>query len=141
MARPKQQDPSTDPQQDQASDAPADAPRRPPQGIVMRDSTVPHPFRGRQDGLMLVDAESLRVPRTREDGSEYLDDPYLAFPDRKAKGGFAITQVRAEDAAIMLTCDPASGGAPSCRIATDEEVAEHLAVNGRGAHGNLVNRK
>jgi hypothetical protein len=113
-----------------------ESPTRPPQGLFPRTSETPHPTRKR---FFLLDPDSLRVRRQRESGEEFLDDPYVAFPDDR--GGYAITQVKAEHAARLLVCDEASGGPATCRLATDEEFGAERKITGPGGHGNLVGRK
>jgi hypothetical protein len=115
-----------------------------PQGIVPRLSDEPHPRFGKSMGVRLIDPKSLLVKRTTRDGKEFLDDPYLALPappekdeDGQLQPRWHITQVRADHAAELLSCDPKNGGQPTSRIATNEEVAEHLRVHGPGGHGNL----
>lgn len=118
-----------------ATTPPPDAPR-PPQGITPRLSGK---FHTRFKTVELVEPDSLRVPKKRLDGEAYFDDPYLALPN--GKGGFAISQVSADHAALMLSCHPDSGAPPTVRLATDAEVEAHLKVNGPGGHGNLIGRR
>lgn len=89
-----------------------------PQGLSPRPGSAPHPNpRIAAQGITLLDPASLR--------NDQGHDPFLAFPD--GKGGTRITQVGAEYAAELLTCDPRSGGTPVVRLATDAEVAAHRA--------------
>ena len=123
----------------QSEPTPVDYQQR-PQGITPRLSDQPHPLwgTGARGSVRLIDPESLKVRKRTPEGEEYLDDPYLALP---APGGKVfISQVKAEDAAPLLSCDPKSGGQPTTRIATDEEVAQYLKVHGPGGHGNMVAR-
>jgi hypothetical protein len=89
---------------------------RPPQGITLRHMNTGerkrdfHPF---FKHIPKVDPASLVVAG---------QDPFLAIPI-PGTGKVAVKQVGAVDAAEMLTCDKASGGQTTYRLATDAEVA------------------
>jgi hypothetical protein len=94
-----------------ASDPPAAEKPRPPQGITLRYSSKPHP---RHRNVNVIDPACLG------------EEVFLALPimDKGREGEVRIRAFAAADAAKLLTCDPATGGASVYRLATDAEVAE-----------------